>query len=192
MGFRKTETIRKVLFHELAHNDISPHDASFFALMRQVEKESNENDWTNGAGISSLPGPGQAQFAGGVGRLGGAAVPPHAHTTQKGKSAFLADMTEMRLSQEEQEVCDNCGCGIPVDENAEKAKTTTINLSPLEKGEVCIYYDKVSEKDVEGVVIDVHTDYDENKNYKPFFTIRFHRGEDKIEKQTDGDRLRRA
>ncbi|CAM9409290.1 unnamed protein product [Laminaria digitata] len=35
-GFRKVLSIRKVLFHELAHNDISEHDDSFYRLMRQV------------------------------------------------------------------------------------------------------------------------------------------------------------
>ena len=38
-GFRKILSIRKVLFHELAHNVHSEHDGEFFKLMRQVEEE---------------------------------------------------------------------------------------------------------------------------------------------------------
>lgn len=29
-------SIRKVLYHELAHNDVSPHNDDFYMLMRQV------------------------------------------------------------------------------------------------------------------------------------------------------------
>ena len=39
-GFRKMLSIRKVLYHELAHNDISPHNTQFFELMRRVEREA--------------------------------------------------------------------------------------------------------------------------------------------------------
>jgi hypothetical protein len=44
-GFRKILSIRKVLFHELAHNVYSEHDSNFFQLNRQIEKECNELDW---------------------------------------------------------------------------------------------------------------------------------------------------
>lgn len=47
-GFRKILSIRKVLFHELAHNVHSEHDGKFFQLMRQIEAECNEMDWTQG------------------------------------------------------------------------------------------------------------------------------------------------
>jgi hypothetical protein len=46
LGFRKILTIRKVLFHELAHNVYSNHGEEFFKLMRQIEKECNELDWS--------------------------------------------------------------------------------------------------------------------------------------------------
>jgi len=50
-GFRKILSIRKVLFHELAHNVHSEHDDNFYMLMRQIEREVNEADWTtNGKG----------------------------------------------------------------------------------------------------------------------------------------------
>uniref|UniRef100_A0A7S1BJE0 WLM domain-containing protein n=1 Tax=Corethron hystrix TaxID=216773 RepID=A0A7S1BJE0_9STRA len=49
-GFRKILSIRKVLFHELAHNVHSNHGTKFFVLMRQVEKECNEMDWTQSSG----------------------------------------------------------------------------------------------------------------------------------------------
>ncbi|OEU21757.1 hypothetical protein FRACYDRAFT_163708, partial [Fragilariopsis cylindrus CCMP1102] len=45
-GFRKILSIRKVLFHELAHNIHSDHDNEFYKLMRQIESECNDLDWT--------------------------------------------------------------------------------------------------------------------------------------------------
>lgn len=44
-GFRKILSIRKVLFHELAHNMHSDHDSKFYMLMRQIEREVVELDW---------------------------------------------------------------------------------------------------------------------------------------------------
>ena len=35
-----------MLFHELAHNEHSEHGDQFYILMRQVEREANELDWT--------------------------------------------------------------------------------------------------------------------------------------------------
>eukprot|EP00644_Phytophthora_capsici_P003934 jgi/Phyca11/505767/fgenesh2_kg.PHYCAscaffold_15_\ len=52
LGFRKFLSIKKVLFHELSHNVHSEHDNKFYQLMRQVEKECNELDWTNSSGAA--------------------------------------------------------------------------------------------------------------------------------------------
>ncbi|CAI5729288.1 unnamed protein product [Peronospora effusa] len=57
LGFRKYLSIKKVLFHELSHNasfDVvhSEHDQKFYQLMRQVEKECNELDWTISGGAA--------------------------------------------------------------------------------------------------------------------------------------------
>jgi hypothetical protein len=52
-GFRKYLTIKKVLFHELSHNVFSEHDNDFYQLMRQVEKECQELDWTNTRGFAT-------------------------------------------------------------------------------------------------------------------------------------------
>ena len=49
-GFRKPLTIRKVLYHELAHNVHSEHDDAFYILMRQIEREARELDWRQGRG----------------------------------------------------------------------------------------------------------------------------------------------
>lgn len=53
-GFRKMLNIREVLFHELAHNVYSDHDDNFFQLMRQIERECNEMDWTQGPGAQII------------------------------------------------------------------------------------------------------------------------------------------
>jgi hypothetical protein len=87
-GFRKIQTIRKVLFHELAHNVHSEHDGDFFLLMRQIEKECVEMNWTMSTDGHTLNGNTShvqtrrmdgiedeynepASFQGGVYRLGG-------------------------------------------------------------------------------------------------------------------------
>lgn len=44
-GFRKILSIKKVLYHELAHNEHSEHDDNFYMLMRQIEREVVELDW---------------------------------------------------------------------------------------------------------------------------------------------------
>ena len=53
-GFRKMLSIREVLYHELAHNEISEHNGDFFQLMRQIKKDCLELDWTQGEGTSSV------------------------------------------------------------------------------------------------------------------------------------------
>lgn len=49
-GFRNYHTIRATLLHELAHNDISEHDNSFWTLVSKLNKEVIELDWTKSSG----------------------------------------------------------------------------------------------------------------------------------------------
>lgn len=49
-GFRKYLSIKKVLYHELAHNVHSDHNSDFFMLMREIEREANALDWTQSRG----------------------------------------------------------------------------------------------------------------------------------------------
>lgn len=49
-GFRNYHTIRATLLHELAHNDISEHDQSFWQLVSKLNKEVVELDWTKSSG----------------------------------------------------------------------------------------------------------------------------------------------
>lgn len=105
-GFRKILNIRKVLFHELAHNVYSEHDGNFFQLMRQVERECNELDWTNGQGLSETKDDiGMHEYSAGTHRLGGC-------TTNKIPVRELAARAAlMRMTAEEEEIQQNCGCG---------------------------------------------------------------------------------
>ncbi|KAK7304851.1 hypothetical protein VNO77_42742 [Canavalia gladiata] len=48
-GFRKYESIKKTLLHELAHMIYSEHDANFYALDKQLNKEAANLDWTRSA-----------------------------------------------------------------------------------------------------------------------------------------------
>mmetsp|Transcript_19052 Transcript_19052/g.22023 ORF Transcript_19052/g.22023 Transcript_19052/m.22023 type:complete len:369 (+) Transcript_19052:111-1217(+) len=106
-GFRKILSIRKVLFHELAHNVHSEHNGDFFKLMRQIEKECNELDWTEGAGRSTieLDTHGLA-YQGGTYRLGGSLT-----ASQMATRDLAARAAMTRLSEEEEEIRDACGCG---------------------------------------------------------------------------------
>ncbi|ONK69273.1 uncharacterized protein A4U43_C05F21130 [Asparagus officinalis] len=45
-GFRKYQSIKKTLLHELAHMVHSEHDANFFALNKQLNEEAATLDWT--------------------------------------------------------------------------------------------------------------------------------------------------
>ncbi|XP_020238934.1 uncharacterized protein LOC109817978 isoform X2 [Cajanus cajan] len=48
-GFRKYESIKKTLLHELAHMIYSEHDANFYALNKQLNQEASSLDWTRSA-----------------------------------------------------------------------------------------------------------------------------------------------
>ncbi|XP_052178766.1 uncharacterized protein LOC127792341 [Diospyros lotus] len=49
-GFRKYESIKKTLLHELAHMVYSEHDANFYALDKQLNQEAATLDWTKSKG----------------------------------------------------------------------------------------------------------------------------------------------
>ena len=49
-GFRKYEYVRKVLLHELAHNEWGDHDNNFKILNSQLNREVVELDWTKTKG----------------------------------------------------------------------------------------------------------------------------------------------
>ncbi|CAN0267946.1 unnamed protein product [Ectocarpus fasciculatus] len=125
-GFRKILSIRKVLFHELAHNEFSDHDDNFYMLMRQVEREAAELNWTQQSGgrtvagrppapraePAGLPGGGggfvlvKEAFEGGSGRLGGDS---NAFTKMFSAGEMAGQAAVQRLTPEEQEVEDCCG-----------------------------------------------------------------------------------
>ncbi|KAL4555452.1 hypothetical protein LXL04_038071 [Taraxacum kok-saghyz] len=49
-GFRKYQSIKMTLLHELAHMVFSDHDANFKALDSQLNQEANALDWTRSTG----------------------------------------------------------------------------------------------------------------------------------------------
>jgi len=106
-GFRKMLSIRKVLFHELAHNVYSEHDNDFFRLMRQIEKECNEMDWTNGSGLTTSVDS-VDYISGGSHRLGG-------RVSDLSARDLAARAAMGRLTAEEEEIQNNCGCGLDTD-----------------------------------------------------------------------------
>eukprot|EP00977_Amphora_coffeiformis_P020411 scaffold8235_cov155-Amphora_coffeaeformis.AAC.8 len=109
-GFRKMLSVRKVLFHELAHNVHSEHNGKFFQLMRQIEAECNSLDWTKGAGLTDMSNEDGGTYEGGTFRLGGdksqAALTNNLSTRELAAQAALR-----RMTLEEEEIQNNCGCG---------------------------------------------------------------------------------
>ena len=61
-GFRKVLSIRKVLYHELAHNRHDDHDDAFFMLMREIEKEAERGDWRSSKSFLSGHAPLRGRF----------------------------------------------------------------------------------------------------------------------------------
>jgi len=129
-GFRKILSIRKVLFHELAHNVHSEHDSKFFQLMRQIERECIEMDWTQGSGNatgnSGMSGSHSKNhdvydhnymdinqlYIGGSGRLGGSEyVKSSSHSNTLSLRELTAKAAMQRMTTEEEEIQNNCGCG---------------------------------------------------------------------------------
>ncbi|XP_011085479.1 uncharacterized protein LOC105167449 isoform X1 [Sesamum indicum] len=49
-GFRKYESIKKTLLHELAHMVFGEHDANFYALDKQLNEEAATLDWSKSKG----------------------------------------------------------------------------------------------------------------------------------------------
>ncbi|XP_022970761.1 uncharacterized protein LOC111469652 isoform X2 [Cucurbita maxima] len=60
-GFRKYESIKKTLLHELAHVIYSKHDANFYALDKQLNEEAATLDWTRSKG-HTLSGVSYSQY----------------------------------------------------------------------------------------------------------------------------------
>lgn len=109
-GFRKHQSIRKVLYHELAHNVHSEHNGDFFQLMRQIEKECQEMDWTQGSGVSNMDMSDEVVM-GGAFRLGGGGGGGEPTSNNLSVRELAARAAMARLSTEEQEIEQNCGCG---------------------------------------------------------------------------------
>ena len=89
LGFRYRAVIMQTLWHELAHNARSEHDAAFYALVSELTREGERLDWTRGAGHTTgggdeavfrgqhAGGAGHAAapaFVGGSGAIGGSAT----------------------------------------------------------------------------------------------------------------------
>ena len=130
-GFRKILSIRKVLFHELAHNVHSEHDEKFFVLMRQIERECNDLDWTGGQGLEGYGDPGSSMYSGGTHRLGGQDDSSFTNNSSEVKSSpriareLRAQAAMNRMARGEKERKQSCGCGqenLFLPTSAEKSK----------------------------------------------------------------------
>ena len=121
-GFRKMDNIRKVLYHELAHNTHSDHDAQFYSLMRQIEKDAFALDWRTSKGHQTggvvtshavtSSGGGDREKHDGPRKLGGESSLNGLTTIFSAKTmAGLA--ATMRLTEEERAIERGCGSDLP-------------------------------------------------------------------------------
>lgn len=104
-GFRKLLSIKKVLYHELAHNERSEHDAIFYALVSSIDKEAS----------AARP---LAQ------RLGGAIAPPRGHMSSRpvaaqrlGGNVTLEEARNRTVGAFASSVCECCGQDPGVEES---------------------------------------------------------------------------
>jgi len=138
-GFRKIQSIRDVLFHELAHNEHSDHDAQFYMLMRQIKREVTELDWrsskgkTTGSGHETYNSPSsggykkaQPQQSNKSHRLGGDSGVLRAVLPAR---ILAGTAAIMRLTPEEQEVESNCGSNnVPISNISISEQNTEIAI----------------------------------------------------------------
>jgi len=131
-GFRPPLSVMAVLYHELAHNVHAEHDGSFFALMRDVEREACAARAARAGASSALGGArvvadddggggGVGAFVGGSGRLGGGtagegAAAQAATAQTAGLRAAAAEAAAARAAEAarralEERICNACGCG---------------------------------------------------------------------------------
>jgi len=105
-GFRKILSIRKVLYHELAHNVYSEHDDNFFQLMRQIENECQSRGYALSSTSTTSLSNDVSLFSGGSGMAG---TDP---TLEKNMSLreLTARAALLRLTKEEEEIEYHCGC----------------------------------------------------------------------------------
>lgn len=61
-GFRKYQSIKKTLLHELAHMVYTEHDENFYALDSQLNKEAESLDWTKSRGHTLNGAKGKKDF----------------------------------------------------------------------------------------------------------------------------------
>ena len=132
-GFRPPLSVMAVLYHELAHNVHAEHDGSFFALMRDVEREACAARAARAGASSALGGArvvadddggggGVGAFVGGSGRLGGGGTAGEGAAAQAataqtaGLRAAAAEAAAARAAEAarralEERICNACGCG---------------------------------------------------------------------------------
>jgi len=127
-GFRKILSIRKVLYHELAHNVHADHDENFYQLMRQIEKECTDaNIPGNSKGHILVEGERYSMedennvndqpFIGRTSRLGGLETTSGGGTLRSaGEMAAQAAIARMGVSRDCDENNKNnsqlCSCGL--------------------------------------------------------------------------------
>jgi len=104
----------------LAHNVHSEHDGKFFQLMRQIEQECNKLDWTQGQGLAPHLDGDTDTVTGGTYRLGGGDL-SQGHALPARELAARAAM--LRLTTEEEEIYQNCGCGQSEETKEQSIKT---------------------------------------------------------------------
>lgn len=117
-GFRRYDSMKQVLIHELTHNVWGDHDSNFYLLMRQLQKEAVDLDWNKSKGRRTNGVVGKVEeFAGYSTDEDDDQKAPRVLDEGNDDSVFkllparmmAGQAALLRLTQEEQEVQDGCG-----------------------------------------------------------------------------------
>jgi len=141
-GFRKILSIRKVLYHELAHNVHSEHDTKFFQLMRQIENECKEMDWTQGSGLSRIdkydPMMMNPSYEGGTFILGGGGTTAISSLSSLSTRELAASAALKRWNQEEKNhhQTNDAFCGCIQEDYSKKVTSKSVTTSKLIENDI--------------------------------------------------------
>jgi len=143
-GFRKLLSIKKVLYHELAHNEHSDHDDKFYMLMRQIEREVVELDWRKSTKGHVL-GHGQSRLESDI-EVG------VTHSESKNKRDEISDSDTHRTSETESSNT-TCVCGCLLDE-CSTCSSASVDVNPPTSHETVPLDPPILETQIDEVMLD--------------------------------------
>ena len=143
-GFRRYDSMRQVLIHELTHNVWGDHDSNFYQFMRQLQKESIELDWEKASKGKRINGvKGKIEYVDDDEEGDDAKHSeegPRILDEHNSNSIFkilparmmAGQAALLRLTEEEKEVQDGCGCDSAHVENTRDLKNESADIAEVD------------------------------------------------------------